>query len=100
MPIAPTTVPTIRNAALRSEAPSTGWQTSAAVVAAHVGSLSSRVKATYNERQTEAQSLRPKRRAGVAARNPSTSDALPDLRIVGSAAVISNHIAASTPPSI
>ena len=46
MPIAPTTVPIIRNAALRSEAPSTGWQTIAAVVAAHVGSLSSRAKAT------------------------------------------------------
>ena len=46
MPIAPTTVPIIRNNDLRSEAPSTGWQTSAAVVAAQVGSLSSSAKAT------------------------------------------------------
>ena len=40
MPIAPTTVPIIRKNALRSEAPSTGVQTIAAVVTAHVGSLS------------------------------------------------------------
>ena len=75
MPIAPTTVPIIRNEALRSEA-------------------------TQRDRQTEAQSLSAKRNAGVAARNPSTSDALPDLMIDGSAAVIPNPIAASTPPSI
>ena len=46
MATAPTAVPTIRNEALRSEAPSTGVQTSAAVVAAQEGSLSSRAKAT------------------------------------------------------
>ena len=39
MPIAPITVPIIRKNALRSEAPSTGVQTIAAVVTAHVGSL-------------------------------------------------------------
>ena len=73
MPIAPTTVPIIRNEALRSEAPSTGVQTMAAVVAAHEGSLSSSWKATYNERQTEAHSLRAKRNAGVASRNHSAN---------------------------
>ena len=46
MAMAPTTVPTIRNIDLRSDAPSTGWQTSAAVVAAHEGSLSSSANAT------------------------------------------------------
>ncbi len=46
MAIAPITVPIIRNIDLRSDAPSTGWQTSAAVVAAQEGSLSSSAKAT------------------------------------------------------
>src|SRR6516225_5741646 len=88
MPIAPTTVPIIRNEALRSEAPSAGWQTIAAVVAAQEGSLSSSVKATQRERQTEAHIRRAKKSAGVAARNPSTSDATPELTVLGAAAVI------------
>ena len=46
MPIAPITVPISRNIDLRSDAPSTGVQTIAAVVAAQDGSLSSSAKAT------------------------------------------------------
>src|SRR5450432_3562739 len=88
MPIAPMTVPSSRNGALRSEAPSTGVQTIAAVVAAHDGSLSSSSKATYSARQTDAHILRPKRSAGVAPRNHSASDAPWDLLIVELAAVI------------
>ena len=88
MPIAPTTVPIIRNEALRSEAPSTGWQIMAAVVAAHEGSLSSSSKATYKERQTEAHILRANRNAGVAACNHSAKEAPADLLIEGLAAVM------------
>ena len=80
---APINVPTIRNIDLRSEAPSTGWQTSAAVVAAQEGSLSSRAKATQRERQTEAQSLRPNSSAGVATCKRSASGAPPEPLTVG-----------------
>ena len=42
----PIAVPMRRNVALRIEAPSWGWQTSAAVVPAQDGSLSCNAKAT------------------------------------------------------
>src|ERR1700722_13512144 len=81
MDTAPTTVPIIRNDALRNEAPRTGLHTSAAVVAAHDGLLSSSAKATQRARHTDAHILRPNRMAGVLTLNGSPRDAPPDLLI-------------------
>jgi hypothetical protein len=68
MAMAPMTVPTMRKDALRRVAPRLGWQTIAAVVAAHVGLSSSSQNARKEARHTEAHKRNPNRMGRWAAR--------------------------------
>src|SRR5262245_52924724 len=64
----PTRVPIMRYQPMRSDAPSCGWQTIAAVVPAQKGLSSWSQNATYSAKQTEAHRRRPKSSGGVTAR--------------------------------